>query len=182
MRIRPGGPTAVMAALVLTLALAVAALARSERRHDHGEEEAFRLAASGALRIADSRGDAAILNASALAPGASVAGELTIRNRGATARLVLSRRHLVEMPGAGGATPAKALRLKIREITPGSRRIVYSGLLATMPTLHLGPLPARAWRRYRFLAKLPEPGFVDNGLAGSRLRFDYRWRLKPARR
>jgi hypothetical protein len=183
MRARPSGATVVVAALALTLALAAASLASSARSHDQGgEEEVFRLVASGALRIADSRGNAAILSAPALAPGAAVVGKLTIRNRGAPARLLLSRRHLVEMPGPSGTSLIKALRLKIQDATPGSRKIVYSGPLGSMPTLHLGLLPARSWRRYRFLARLPEPGFVDNGLAGSRLRFDYGWRLKPTRR
>jgi hypothetical protein len=29
---------------------------------------------------------------------------------------------------------------------------------------------------------LPKPGFVDLGLMGARLHFDYRWRLIPPRR
>jgi hypothetical protein len=54
---------------------------------------------------------------------------------------------------------------------------VYAGPLAAMPTLRLGLLPAGESRRYRFLAFLPEPALLDNSLMGSRLRFDYRWRL-----
>jgi hypothetical protein len=179
MRARPSGGTVVAAALVLALALAAAAVARSQPKLEDAHPVTARAAATGALRIADSRQEAAILRAPALAPGAAVAGELTIRNRGAAARLLLSRHHLVEMPGAGGTYLTKALRLKIRDATPGSRKIVYFGPLAAMPTLHLGLLPAGASRRYRFLAKLPEPGFVDNSLAGSQVRFDYRWQLKP---
>jgi hypothetical protein len=169
----------VVASLALALALAVAGLAWSQSRQALGYEKGLALSAAGALRIADSRGEGAILSTSALAPGAAVGGRLTIRNRGAAARLVLSRRHLVEVPGAGGTSLAKALRLKIRDATPGSRKIVYSGALATMPTLHLGLLPAGSWRRYRFFARLPEPGVVDSGLMGSRLRFDYHWKLRP---
>jgi hypothetical protein len=182
MQARPSGATVVVAALVLTLALAAVALAWGEGRHGLSGQEGLRVSAAGALRIADSRGEAAILSAPALSPGAAVVGKLTIRNRGAAARLLLSRRHLVEVPGAGGTSLTKTLRLKIRDATPGSRKIVYSGGLASMPTLHLGLLPAGAWRRYRFLAKLPEPGLVDNSLAGSQVRFDYRWRLSPTRR
>lgn len=47
-----------------------------------------------------------------------------------------------------------------------------------MPTLRLGFLPSGAQRRYRFVARLPEPGFVDDGLMGARVRFDYRWQLR----
>jgi len=182
MRARPGGATVVVAALALTLALAAAALAWGGRRQGLSGREGLKASAAGALRIADSRGEAAILSAAALSPGAAVVGKLTIRNRGAAARLLLSRRHLVEVPGAGGTSLAKALRLQIRDATPGTREVVYSGALGSMPTLHLGLLPAGAWRRYRFLARLPEPSFVDNSLAGSQVRFDYRWRLKPTRR
>jgi hypothetical protein len=47
-----------------------------------------------------------------------------------------------------------------------------------MRTLRLGLLATGAERRYRFVASLPEPGFVDNSLMGARVRFDYRWRLR----
>jgi len=50
-----------------------------------------------------------------------------------------------------------------------------------MPPLHLGLLPPGAKRRYRFVAVLPEPGFVDLALMGSRVRFDYRWQIRPGR-
>jgi hypothetical protein len=77
----------------------------------------------------------------------------------------------------GGASLAEALRLRIRHVDGGGGRTVYAGLLAAMPTLRLGPLPADESRHYRFVAFLPEAGLLDNGLMGSRLRFDYRWRL-----
>ena len=175
---RPGGATAVAAALVLTLAVAAAALAGSkpglEERHPVG----VRAAADGALRIADSRGGGAILRASALGPGDEVVGVLTIENLGAPATLTLSRRRLRERVGPGGASLAAALRLRIRDLRAASHPVVYRGGLMAMPPLALGLFETGAERRYRFAASLPEPGLVDNGLMGAQVSFDYRWRLR----
>jgi len=130
------------------------------------------------MRIADSRGEKAILHAAALAPGASVAGTVKIENLGPDGRLVLSRASLLETPAAGGVELAPALRLHIRSVTDGRDPVVYAGPLAAMPTLHLGRLPTGESRRYRFVARLPDPGLVDDGLMGARVRFDYRWQLR----
>jgi hypothetical protein len=175
---QPSRATVAAAVLALFLALAAAAPARSGPRLAENHPVETTAAAGGALRISDSRGEAAILRAPALAPGGSVVGTLTIGNLGAPARLELSRGRLAETLGPGGASLAAALRLRIRELTLGSRTLVYDGPLATMPTLHLGLLTTDAERRYRLVASLPEPGFVDNSLMGARVRFDYRWRLR----
>jgi hypothetical protein len=175
---RPGGATAAAAALVLMLALATAAFAGSGPGLEDRRPLGIRSEASGALRIADSRGGGAILRAPALGPGHEVVGVLTIENLGAPAYLTLSRRQLTETLGPGGASLATALRLRIRDLRAGPRPIVYRGGLTAMPVLQLGLLESGAERRYRFAASLPELGFVDNGLMGSRLRFDYRWRLR----
>jgi hypothetical protein len=168
----------VAAGLALTLALVAAAVAWSQPKRGTGQHAGLGGSATGALRIADSRGERAILRAPALAPGASAVGEVTIHNLGVDGRLVLSRSRLLETPGAGGAPLVPALRLRIRELAPGRRKLVYSGALATMPKLHLGSLPAGESRRYRFAARFLEPGLVDNSLMGARVRIDYRWHLR----
>jgi hypothetical protein len=177
MLLRPGGATVVAAGLALTLALVAAALAWSQPRQGIGGGTPLGIAAGGAMRIADSRAERAILETPALAPGGSAVGKVTIDNLGADGRLVLSRSHLVETPGAGGKTLETVLRLRIRDLTAGQGAVVYSGAIAAMPALHLGPLPAGQSRRYRFVARLPEPGLVDNSLMGAGVRFDYRWHL-----
>jgi len=174
----PGRATVAAAVFALVLALAAGALARSGPRLAENQPLDLGASAGGALRIADSRGEAAILRAPALRPGGSVAGSLTIENLGAAGRLELSRAHLIATPGVGGTSLAGALRLSVRELTVGSQPLVYRGLLTAMSTLQLGWLPVGAERRYRFVARLPAPGVVDNSLMGSRLRFDYRWRLR----
>jgi hypothetical protein len=183
MRGGPSQATIAAAGFVLALSLVATALAGSMPRRApvHGGDTRISAAATGAMRIEDSRGGGAILKAPALAPGARVAGKLTISNRGEVGYLVLSRRHLVGTPGAGGATLGDALKLTIRNVTAGAGGVVYSGPLAAMPPLHLGLLPPEAKRRYRFAVVLPEPGFVDLALMGSQVRFDYRWQLKPTR-
>jgi hypothetical protein len=178
MLLRPGGKTAVAAGFVMALALAAAALAWSQPRQGIGGRMPLGVAAEGAMRIADSRGGKAILEPPPLAPGAAAVGKVTIDNLGAGGRLVLSRPRLVEAPGAGGIALGPLLRLRIRDLTPGREALVFSGTLAAMPALELGRLPAGESRRYRFVAKLPEPGLVDNSLMGARVRFDYRWHLR----
>jgi hypothetical protein len=178
MLLRPGGRTLVVAGLALALALAAAALAWSQPRQGIGGRKPLGIVADGAMRIAGSRGDKAILEAPALAPGGAVVGKVTIDNLGAGGRLVLSRSHLVETPRAGGPTLGPALRLRIRDLTSGAGPVVYSGPLAAMPRLQLGALPPGESRRYRFVTNLPDPGLVDNSLMGARVRFDYRWQLR----
>jgi hypothetical protein len=178
MPVGPARGTVVAAGLALTLALAAAALAWSQPRQGISGQMPLGVAAEGAMRIADSRGGKAILEAPPLAPGAAAVGKVTIDNLGAGGRLVLSRARLAETPGAGGTALGPLLRLRIRDLTPGREALVFSGALAEMPALQLGTLPAGASRRYRFVALLPEPGLVDNSLMGARVRFDYRWQLR----
>jgi len=178
MRAQPGRRTVIAAALAQLLVLVVAALAWSQPRLGENRPLGVGAAAGGALRIADSRGGAAILEAPALRPGGKVAGSLTIENLGPPAGLELSRSHLSERLGAAGASLAAALRLRVHDLSDGAGKLVYQGALIAMPTLHLGNLPTGAQRRYRLVARLPEPGLVDNGLMGARVRFDYRWHLR----
>jgi hypothetical protein len=177
MRMRPGGATVAAAVLVLMLALAAVALAGSRSGLEDRHPAVGRATAAGALRIADSRSGAAILKAPALGPGHGVVGVLTIENLGAAASLTLSRRHTVEVLGPDGGSPAAALRLRVRDLSADPDTLVYRGGLTAMPTLQLGVLDPGAKRRYRFAASLPEPGFVDNGLMGAQVSFDYRWHL-----
>jgi len=183
MRGGPSQATIAAAGFVLALSLVATALAGSAPREGqvHGGGVSISAAAAGAMRIEDSRGGRAILRAPALAPGARVAGKVAIGNRGEAGYLLLSRQRLAGKPGAGGASLGDALELTIRNVTAGARTLVYSGPLAAMPPLRLGLLPPGATRRYSFVASLSEPGFVDVGLMGSRLRFDYRWQLRPKR-
>jgi hypothetical protein len=175
---QPSRATLVAACLVLALTLTTAALGRTQPEWTFdGRGVAF--ATSGALRIEDSRRGAAVLEAAALAPGEAVVGKVTIANQGDPGYLVLSRQRTTERPGLGGLSLGQALRLTIRNLNRDSHPLVYSGALAAMPPLNLGPLGKTGERRYRFVALLAEPGLLDNDLMGARVRFDFRWRIKP---
>lgn len=175
---RPGGKTVVAAGLALALALGGAALAWSQPQQGISGLKPLGISAEGALRIANSRGERAILEAPALAPGGAAVGKVTIDNLGADGRLVLSRPRLLQASGTSATALASALQLRVRDLAPGGEGIVYAGALAAMPALQLGRLPAGESRRYRFVAQLPEPGLLDNSLMGARVRFDYRWHLR----
>jgi hypothetical protein len=174
------GRAALAAYAVLILVMSVAAAGAMMRAREQGTEAGgLRVGgAAGALRIEDSRKGRAVLRASALAPGGSVAGAVTISSRGAAGRLVLAATGLVEAPGPGGGVLGRTLRLQVRELSRGSHRTFYAGPLAAMPKLHLGPLSAGSSRRFRFRATLPAKGLGES-LMGSAISFDYRWRLKP---
>lgn len=177
---RSGSGAVVVVSLVLILALAAAAFAWAAGETRRPAERGPATAASGQMRVTTSRGNAAVLSAAALAPGGEVEGSVTVHNRGHTGSLRLRARNLGERPGPEGGSLGSALRLTVTDITAGSEATVYSGLLATMPTLRLGLLPAGTKRRYRFTASLPEPGVVDNALAAAAIDFDYSWKLSSA--
>jgi hypothetical protein len=177
----PSRATIATVCLAWALALASAAVAWMAPNPKQGGEGRRNLSASGAMSVDNSRAEAAILKPSALAPGGRAVGKVTIRNNGDPGYLVLSRRNLVERSGANGASLGDVLELTVRSIAAEAETVVYSGRLTAMPTLRLGRVPAAAKRRFRFVARLPEPGGVDNALMGSKVRFDYRWRLTPHR-
>jgi hypothetical protein len=181
MRAAPSRAAIAAAALALTLALVATALASSAGRTQAPRSGAAATAASGAMRVADSRGEGAILSAPALAPGGATTGAVTISNRGASGWLDLRARNVADRPGPGGGVLSRALRVSVQDITGGSQAAVYSGPIAAMPTLRLGLVPAGTHRRYRFTAILPDPGGIDNALSAAAIDFDYSWKLSGAR-
>jgi Ca2+-binding RTX toxin-like protein len=166
------GTWALLAIGVAALAFGLSGLGRASAR----EMEAK---ASGAMRIAGSNANGAILTASSLAPGESIAGTVTIRDAGSRpAALKLSPTNLQQ--GGAAAPLAPSLMLTVRDISKGSSAIVYSGPLAGLGTIRAGALAPKEKRRYSFEAKLPETGLVDNALAGAWARVDFRWTLTGA--
>lgn len=179
MQSAPSRVTVAATGLALVLALASTAWGWMAPDPHKVHDGKLGISAAGAMSIDDSRADAPILMAPALSPGHAALGTVTIRNHGDAGYLFLGQRGLAETAPAGGAGLASALRLTIREADRPGRPLVYSGPLTAMPRLRLGRVPSAGIRRYRFSAYLPEPGRVDNSLAGARVRFDLRWRIKP---
>lgn len=167
------GGFALLAIGTLALALAFSELGKAAPRP-------LRAKATGAMRIADSSANAAILTASAMAPGGSVRGSVEIRNTGdSVAALSLTAEGLREAPGLGGALLSPTLRLTVRDVTAHSDAIVYSGSFGGLHTVRVGALAGGERRRYAFTVLWPTDGTpqADDPLAGARSEVDYRWKL-----
>ena len=109
------------------------------------------IAAHGALRISNSKAGKAILRGTAMRPGDSVSGTVTIAHTGGGPGLFeLSSTNLVDRPGAGAGVLSERLRLVVEELSTaaGSAR-VYDGSLATLSADALGELRAGERRTYR---------------------------------
>ncbi len=168
-----------MATVWALLAVGVAALALGLSGLGRASAQVLEAKASGAMRISGSNANGAILTASDLAPGQSASGVVEIRDAGTRpATLKLAATNLQE--GGGGALIGPSLQLTVRDLTRSSDAIVYSGPLSGLGTIRAGALAAGERRRYSFEATLPDPGLVDNALAGAWARLDFRWTLTGA--
>ncbi|HEX3241304.1 MAG TPA: hypothetical protein VHR18_14345 [Solirubrobacterales bacterium] len=167
------GAWALLGIGAVALALAFSGLGRAAT-------PALTSAASGALRIAGSDGDRAILRAANLAPGDQVRGRAEIRNAGEDpASLSLAALGLHDVAGAGGGLLSARLRLTVRDVTSRADSVVYSGPFADLGTIRAGALAPGERRRYEFTATLPGGGqaALDDSLAGASTGIDYRWTL-----
>lgn len=168
------------------LAITGAGLALAWPAHHGGRPDApwpVAFAARGSMSLTSSNGGRAILAASNLGPGESVAGGVAIRNTGREAgSLSLSPRGLVDLPGPGGGVLSSALGLVVRDVTAHSDAIVFAGKLGSMRRRDLGLLAPGGRRAYEFVATLPDPGVSPGGeeLSGSGLSLDYRWTLSAS--
>jgi hypothetical protein len=166
------GGWALLALGAVALALAFSGLGRAAT-------PALSSAASGALRIAGSDGNRAILRAANLAPGDQVHGAAEIRNASEdSAALTLSALGLHDVAGPGGGLLSTTLKLTVRDVTSRADAIVYSGPFAGLRTLRAGALAPGEKRRYEFTASLPGgSATLDDYFAGASTGIDYRWTL-----
>ncbi|HET7444625.1 MAG TPA: hypothetical protein VFJ57_08205 [Solirubrobacterales bacterium] len=174
--IRIAGGWALFAIGAVALALAFSGLGRADAR-------SMKTRAGGAMRIAGSAADEAILGAANLAPGEVVRGAVEIRNLGhGPAALTLAPVDLHDVPGPGGGRLSGDLELTIRDVTHSSTGIVYSGPFAGLRTMRVGALAKGERRRYAFEAKLPDSSSpaLDDLFAGASTAVDYRWTLTGA--
>lgn len=162
--------SAILAAVVVSFSLAALAFG-------WGGRELGKAGMGETLRLSSSAGGRPILSGANLAPGATVAGAVTIRNRGkAPGTLALSRRAAIEQAGLGGALLGGALQLTVRDTTSRSDAILYAGPLATMPRLRVAYLEPGEARKYSFEATLPDSAGAS-ALEAAQTSFDYRWKL-----
>jgi hypothetical protein len=142
-------------------------------------------AAAAPAGIANSKEGMPLLSASAMAPGDSVSGVVTIANDAPGARgLLLAKRGLRDRPGPYGGSLSTALLLRVEGRFPGGDggwRPIYEGGLAAMPRLELGRFAPGESRDYRLTATFPNGGAPpspttgDNALQGSAMTVRYAW-------
>ncbi|MBX5469927.1 MAG: hypothetical protein IRZ21_08520 [Thermoleophilaceae bacterium] len=171
---RTAVPLRARLARSLAVALAGGALVAAVAQAGGGapSPSAVAAAATGDVRIADSRGGEAILSADALAPGDSASGSVTIANAGsATGDFSLSSVDVADAPGPKGGRLSEILQLGVSD---AGGNWVYRGTLAAMRDVPLGRLAPGAARTYRFTVTLPAS--AGNAYMGSAVSTGFRWR------
>jgi hypothetical protein len=159
---------ATAALLMLVAALVASAAPARERPAELG-----RMAAEGAVTLS-AAGSHAIITASHLRPGQSVAGNVALANVGESrGRLTLLRTRMVDTPGRFGGRLSDALLLRVEEIGGGS----WTGPLAGPDALDLGIMEPGEGRSYRLELTLPDTGphGRDNAVQGSSVTIDWAW-------
>ena len=170
--------------VTLTLALVVAAFAVALIDPHGSRAETARAMASGAtgaLSIANSGEGRAILDASALRPGATVTGTVTIGNAGRVAgRFAVRPSGLTETPGAGGGALSQQLQLQLTDVTvPAQPKLVYTGTPAGLSAVDVGDLAAGESRTFALTATFPA-GADDNRYQGATVSFGLQWSATAA--
>ena len=132
------------------------------------------MAAQGAVTLSAAGTGHAILTASGLRPGQSVAGTIALANVGESrGRLTLRRTGMVDTPGRFGGRLSDALLLRVEELGGGS----WTGPLAGPDALDLGLMEPGEGRSYKLTLTLPDTGphGRDNGVQGSSVTIDWAW-------
>ena len=162
---------ALAAGAVLALVAALVATAAPARERP---AQLGRMAAQGAVTLAAAGSPNAILTASGLRPGQSVAGSIALANVGESrGRLTLLRTRIVDTPGRFGGRLSDALLLRVEEIGGGS----WTGPLTGPDALDLGVMEPGEGRSYRLTLTLPDTGPQgrDNWVQGSSATIDWAW-------
>jgi spore coat-associated protein N len=114
------------------------------------------VAARGALSISNSKAGRAILRGTAMRPGDSVSGTVTIADTGDGPGLFeLSTSNLLDKPGAGRGVLSERLRLVVEDLSTAPATRVYDGSLAALSIAPLGELRAGEHRTYRLTVTFP---------------------------
>lgn len=169
------------APLRLILAAALVALAvLAARPAEPPAAPALRATAAGDVRVTSSAAQQAILDAHGLKPGDTATGSLTLANRTAAGhRMRLRTVQVVDTPGPGAGLLSGHLALRITRASGSSTHEVFSGSIAELGDLDLGPLPAGREHVYTFAATLPEHGpAVDDAFAGGSVEVAWQWEAK----
>lgn len=158
---------AKVAALFALLALAASGALAAAGGNDPSARATIR-AASDNLSISNSLSGAAILNASNLAPGGQVSGDVTIGNSGNIAGdFSLAPSNLSDTPGPNGGALSQALDLAVQDLSTGAT--VYSGRMNGFGTHSLGTWQPGQSHSFSFTATLPDTGIPPSATTGDNL-------------
>jgi len=129
---------------------------------------------SGSRAIA---GGSVAMGSHQLVPGDTVTGTAVLVNDGdAPGRFIFGTDSLVDRPGSGGGSLAKALRVTMTDVTDsGHPRPVYSGALSGLSGIDLGSFAPGAARTYRIAATLPRQTVSGSACAESSLALNFQW-------
>jgi hypothetical protein len=163
---------AIAAGVLLAIVVALVATAAPARERP---AELGRMAAEGAVTLSAASGTGhAIITASGLRPGQSVAGLVALANVGESrGRLTLQRTRTVDTPGRFGGRLSDALLLRVEEVGGGS----WTGPLSGPDALDLGIMEPGEGRSYKLTLTLPDTGphGADNHVQGSSVTIDWAW-------
>jgi hypothetical protein len=177
-------PTRAVATLSGTLVLALAAIGLAVAAPGSGAAPRAELsAASGAVRIANSRAGQALFSAGGARPGETSSGTVTIGNDGdVPGRFALARTGLSESAGAHGGLLSQQLRVVVLDVTdPSDPELVFDEEADKLGNLPLGIFEPGEERTYRVQATLPDGGLPasatvgDNRFQGATLSLGLQW-------
>jgi hypothetical protein len=137
-------------------------------------------AASGAVRITNSREGQAVFTAAAMRPGEGVNGTVRIGNGGTEpGRFAVKPSGLADTPGPNGGLLSERVELVVFDVTDVHAPVtVYAGPPARLGEVALGAIAPGRHRDYLVAMTLPEGG-DDDRYQGSSLSLGFEWRAGP---
>ncbi len=167
------------ATLLATLAMALTAigLAFAVPGEPPSEVRAELAAASGAVRITNSREGQAVFAAGSMRPGEGVSGRVRIGNSGdVSGRFAVRPAGVSDTPGPYGGRLSERVELVLFDVTDVQTPVtVYAGRPSQLGEVELGTIAAGGHRDYLVAMTLPE-GSGDNLYQGSAVSLGFEWR------
>ena len=167
------------ATLLATLAMALTAIGLAFAVPGERPEEirAELAAASGAVRITNSREGQAVFAAGSMRPGEGVSGRVRIGNGGDVAgRFAVRAAGVSDAPGPYGGRLSERVELVLFDVTDVHTPVtVYAGRPSQLGEIELGTIVAGGHRDYLVAMTLPE-GSGDNLYQGSAVSLGFEWR------
>lgn len=145
-----GSAGVVVALIVLMLSMTTGASDARVTRVSVNPGNAF---SAGSLSLVNSRDGGIVISATAMMPGASANGTLTLTTQGNyTAAVTLANGGISDTPSSPALS--QALTLLVEDIT-GTPQTLWSGTMGTFSSVSLGQIASGATRTYRLTVTFP---------------------------